>query len=176
VSLISTILILSLSFFLTPAQDRDLSGYEKMEHTVDSTKESSEPYIAKEREFIWDCWSQKRKCFSHLKVELKDAAPTIIKVFIEPNEKGVWNAVYQIDSQLLDKNGKPKGKPINAQFSLHEVVRVEPTDSVKKIREIPKDAVRTADSYKIYFKSNQSAMKQGVELLFNHGISSGLIF
>ena len=168
--------ILTLLLSQSPAQERDLSGYEKMEYTIDGTKESSEPYLVKEREFIWNCWKQKRRCFSYLKVELKDIQPSVIQVFVEPNEKGVWSAVYMIEAQLLDKKGKPKGRTISLRSSFMELVRVEDTDLEKKIKEIPDDEVRTADTYKIYLKSNKSAIKQGFELLFRNGSSSGLLF
>jgi len=168
--------ILALLFSQSPAQKRDLSGYEKMEHTVDGTKESAEPYLVKEREFIWNCWTQKRRCFAYLKIELKDSQPSVIQIFVEPNEKGGWNAVYMLEAQPLDKKGKPKGKPISWQYSLQEMVRVEATDSFKKIEEIPDDDVRTADTYRIYLKSSKSAIKQGVELLFRRGGPGGMIF
>src|SRR5215468_6920162 len=116
---------LALLFSQSPAQERDLSGYEKMEFTIDGTKESGEPYLVKEREFIWNCWKQNRRCFAYLKVELKDTQPSVIQVFVEPNEKGVWSAIYMLDAQLLDKKGKPKGKPVSLRYSLLEVVRVE---------------------------------------------------
>ena len=64
-----SISIFALSFSQSPAQERDLSGYEKVERTVDATKENSAPYVAKQREFIWNCWKQKRRCFAYLKVE-----------------------------------------------------------------------------------------------------------
>jgi hypothetical protein len=158
------------------AQERDLSSYEKMEHTIDGTKESGEPYMVKQREFIWNCWKQKRRCFAYLKVELKESQPSVVQIFVEPNEKGVWSAVYMIDAQLLDKKGKPKGKNISLRSSFLELVRVEDTDLGKKITEIPDEEVRTADTYKIYLKSNKSAIKQGFELLFRNGSSSGLLF
>src|SRR5215510_2116492 len=101
-SLIPSILILTLSYFQSPTPERDMSRYEKMEHTVDGTNESGEPYLVKEREFIWDCWTQKRRCFASLKIEAKDNPPNMIQIFVEPNEKGVWNAVYLIDARLLD--------------------------------------------------------------------------
>jgi hypothetical protein len=53
--------IFALFFSQSPAQERDLSGYEKMERTIDATKESVEPYLVKERELIWNCWKQKRR-------------------------------------------------------------------------------------------------------------------
>ena len=171
-----TVSIFALLFSLSPAQERDLSGYEKMEFTIDGTKESGEPYLVKEREFIWDCWKQKRRCFAYLKVEFKDAQPNVAQVFVEPNEKGVWSAVYMIDAQLLDKNGKPKGKPVSAQYSFQEVVRVEAADHGKKFKDIPDDEIRTADTYKIYLRLNKSAIRQGFELLFRNGTRTGLIF
>ena len=168
--------IMTLLFSQSPAQERDLSGYEKMEHTIDGTKESGEPYMAKEREFIWNCWTQKRRCFAYLKVELKDTQPSVIQIFVEPDEKGAWNAVYMIDAQLLDKKGKPKGKPISWRYSLQKIVRVEATDSFKKPEVIPDDEVRTADTYRIYLVSSKGAIKQGFELLFRRGGPGGLIF
>jgi hypothetical protein len=166
--------ILALSFSRPPAQERDLSGYEKMERTIDATKENSAPYVAKEREFVWNCWKQNRRCFACLKVELKDSRPTVIQIFVEPDEKGVWNAVYMVDAQPLDKKGKPKGEPVNLRYSLLKIVRVEATDSFNKLKEIPEDEVRTADTYKIYLKSTKGAIKQGFDFLFGgHG---GLIF
>jgi hypothetical protein len=171
-----TVSIFALLFSQSPAQERDLSGYEKMEYTIDGAKESGEPYIVREREFIWNCWKQKRRCFAYLKVELKDAQPNVVRVFVEPNEKGVWSAVYMIDAQLLDKNGKPKGKPVSLRYSLQEVVRVEATDPGKKIKEIPDGEIRTGDTYKIYLKLNKSGARQGFELLFKNGTRTGLIF
>jgi hypothetical protein len=171
-----TVSIFALLFSQSPAQERDLSGYEKMEYTIDGAKESGEPYMVKEREFIWNCWKQKRRCFAYLKVELKDAQPNVVQVFVEPNEKGVWSAVYMLDAQLLDKNGKPKGKPVSWRYSLQEVVRVEATDLGKKIKEIPDGEIRTGDTYKIYLKLNKSAVRQGFELLFKNGTRTGLIF
>src|SRR5215470_12987733 len=91
--------ILALLLSQSPAQERDLSGYEKMERTIDATKEDSAPYVAEQREFIWNCWKQKRRCFAYLKVELKDISPTVIHVFVEPDEKGAWNAAYTADAQ-----------------------------------------------------------------------------
>jgi hypothetical protein len=166
-----SISIFALSFSQSPAQERDLSGYEKMERTVDATKENSAPYVAKQREFIWNCWKQKRRCFAYLKVELKDTQPSVIQIFVEPDEQGVWNAVYMVDAQPLDKNGKPKGNPVSWRYSLLKIVRVEATDSFKKIREIPEDEERTADTYRIYLKSTRGAIKQ---VLF--GGPNGLIF
>ena len=171
-----TVSIFALLFSQSPAQERDMSGYEKMEYTVDGSKESGEPYLVKEREFIWNCWKQKRRCFAYLKVELKDARPNVEQVFVEPNEKGVWSAVYMLDAQLLDKKGKPKGKPVSWRYSLQEVVRVEAADIGKKIKEIPDDEIRTADTYKIYLKLDKSAIRQGFELLFRNGTRTGLIF
>lgn len=171
-----TVSIFALLFSQSPAQERDLSGYEKMEFTIDGTNESGEPYMVKEREFIWNCWKQKRRCFAYLKIEFKDAQPNVVQVFVEPNDKGVWSAVYMIDAQLLDKNGKPKGKPVSWRYSLQEVVRVEATDLGKKIKEIPDCEMRTGDTYKIYMKLNKSAIRQGFELLFKNGTRTGLIF
>src|SRR5262249_50298039 len=168
--------ILALLFSQSPAQERDLSGYEKMERTIDGTKESGEPYLVKEREFIWNCWKQKRRCFAYMKIELKDTQPNIIQVFVEPNEKGAWNTVYMLDAQLLDKNGKSKGKPVILRYTLQEIVRVEAIDLGKKIKEIPDDEIRTADTYKIYLKLDKSAIRQGFELLFRNGSRTGLIF
>jgi hypothetical protein len=166
-----TISVLALLFSQSPAQERDLSGYEKMERTIDETKEDSAPYVAKQREFIWDCWKQTRRCFAYLKVELKDTSPSVIQIFIEPDEKGVWNAAYMADAQLLDKNRKPKGKPVSLRYSSLKIVRIEASDSFKKIKEIPEDEVRTADTYRIYLKSTRGAIK---EILF--GGPNGLIF
>jgi len=171
-----TVSIFALLFSQSPAQERDLSGYEKMEFTIDGTKESGEPYLVKEREFIWNCWKQKRRCFAYLKVELKDTQPSVIQIFVEPDEKGVWSAVYMLDAQLLDKKGKPKGKPVSLRYFLQEVVRVEATDLGKKIKEIPDDEIRTADTYKIYLKLDKSAIRQGFELLFRNGTRTGYIF
>jgi len=171
-----TVSIFALLFSQSPAQERDLSGYEKMEFTIDGTKESGEPYAVKEREFIWNCWKQKRRCFAYLKAELKDTQPSVIQIFVEPDEKGAWNAVYMIDAQPLDKKGKPKGKPVSWRYSLQKIVRIEATDSFTKIKEIPDDEVRTADTYKIYLKSSRGAIKQGFELLFRSGGPGGLIF
>jgi len=171
-----TVSIFALLFSQSPAQERDMSGYEKMEYTIDGSKESGEPYLVKEREFIWNCWKQKRRCFAYLKVELKDAQPNVAQVFVEPNEKGVWSAVYMLDAQLLDKKGKPKGNPVSLRYSLQEVVRVEASDLGKKIKEIPDDEIRTADTYKIYLKLDKSAIRQGFELLFRNGTRTGLIF
>lgn len=168
--------ILALLFSQSPAQERDLSSYEKMEHTIDGAKETSEPYIAKEREFIWNCWTQKRRCFAYLKVELKDTQPSVIQIFVEPNEEGVWNAVYMIDAQPLDKKGKPKGKLVHWKSSTQKVVRIEATDPGKKIKEISDDEVRAAGAYKIFLKSDKNAVKQGFELLFRIGNSFGLMF
>ena len=168
--------IFALLLLQSPAQERDLSGYEKMERTIDETKEDSAPYVAKQRDFIWNCWKQKRRCFAYLKVELKDAQPNVVQVFVEPNEKGVWSAVYMIDAQLLDKNGKPKGKPVSWRYSLQEVVRVEATDLGKKIKEIPDGEIRTGDTYKIYLKLNKSDIRKGFELLFKNGTRTGMIF
>jgi hypothetical protein len=175
-NLFFAISIFALLFSQSPAQERDLSGYEKLEYTIDGAKESSEPYLVKEREFIWNCWKQKRRCFAYLKVELKDTQPSVIQIFVEPNEEGVWNAVYMIDAQPLDKKGKPKGKPISWRYSLQNIVRIEATDSFKKINEIPDDEVRTADTYKIYLKSSKGGIKQGFELMFRKGGPGGLIF
>src|SRR5262245_52914883 len=163
--------IFALLLSQSPTQERDLSSYEKIEYTIDATKEDSAPYVAKEREFMWNCWKQKHRCFVFLKVELKDSSPSVIQVFVEPDEKGVWNAVYMVDTQPLDKKGKPKGKPINLRYSLLEIVRVEVKDSLKKTREIPEDEVRAGDTYRIYLKSTRGAIKQ---VLF--GGPYGLIF
>jgi hypothetical protein len=171
-----TVSIFALLFSQSPAQERDMSGYEKMEYTIDGSKESGEPYLVKEREFIWNCWKQKRRCFAYLKVEFKDGQPNVAQVFVEPNEKGVWSAVYMLDAQLLDKKGKAKGKPVSLRYSLQEVVRVEASDLGKKIKEIPDDEIRTADTYKIYLKLDKSAIRQGFELLFRNGTRTGLIF
>ena len=168
--------VFALFFPQYPAQERDLSGYEKMEFTIDTTKESSEPYLVKEREFIWNCWKQKRRCFAYLKAELKDPPPTVIQIFIEPNEKGVWNAVYMIDAQPLDKKGGPKGEPVSWRYSLQKVVRIEATDSFTKIKEISDEEVRAADTYRIYLKSSKGAIKQGFELLFRTGGPGGFLF
>jgi hypothetical protein len=168
--------IFALLLSQSPAQERDLGGYEKMEHTIDGAKESGEPYMIKEREFVWSCWKQKRRCFAYLKVEFKDAPPNVAQIFVEPNEKGVWNAVYTLDAQLLDKNGKPKGKPVSFRYSMQEVVRVEAADLGKKIKEIPDDEIRAADTYKIYLKLDKSPVRQGFELLFRNGTRTGLIF
>ena len=171
-----TVSIFALLFSQSPAQERDLNGYEKMEYTIDGAKESGEPYMVKEREFIWNCWKQKRRCFAYLKVELKDTQPTVIQIFVEPDEKGVWNAVYMIDGQPLDKKGRPKGKPVSWRYSIQKIVRIEATDSFTKIKEIPDDEVRTAGTYKIYLKSSVGALKQGFELLFGGGEPRGLMF
>src|SRR5262245_19101736 len=171
-----TVSIFAILFSQSPAQERDLSGYEKLEFTIDATKESGEPYAAKEREFISNCWKQKRRCFAYLRVELKDTQPSVIQVFVEPNEKGVWSAVYMLDAQLLDKKGKPKGKPVSLRYSLLEVGRVEATGLGKKIKEIPNDEIRTADTYKIYLKLDKSAIRLGFELLFRNGTRTGFIF
>ena len=168
--------IFALLFSQSPTQERDLGGYEKMEHTMYGTKESGEPHLVKQREFIWNCWKQKRRCFAYLKAELKDAPPTVMQIFVEPNEKGVWNAVYMIDAQLFDKNLKPKGKPLNLRLALQEIVRVEATDFEKKIKKIPDDEVRSADSYRIYLKVKKGAIKQVFEPLFMKGTASGIIF
>ena len=167
---------LALLFLQSPAQERDLGGYEKMELTIDGTKESGEPYLVKEREFIWNCWKQKSRCFAYLKIELKDAQPNVIQMFVEPNEKGVWNAVYIIHAQMLDKNGKPKGNPVSLRYSSQEIVRVEAADIGKKINEIPDNEIRAADTYKIYLKLDKSAIRQGFEILFRNGTRTGLIF
>jgi hypothetical protein len=168
--------IFALLFSQSPAQERDMSGYEKMGYTIDGAKETGEPYLVKEREFIWNCWKQKRRCFAYLKVELKDIQPTVMQIFVEPNVEGVWSAVYMIDAQLLDKNRKPKGNPVSLRHSLQDIVRVEATDFEKKIKEIPDDEVRTGDTYRIYLKVKKSAIKQGFELLFMRGSASGFIF
>jgi hypothetical protein len=169
-----TALILVPLFSQSPLQERDLSGYEKMERTVDGTKESGEPHMI--REFIWNCWKQKRRCFAYLKVELKDAQPNVIQMFVEPNEKGAWNAVYIIDAQLLDKNGKPKGKPVSWRYSAQKIVRAEADSIGKKIKEIPDNEIRSADTYRIYLKLDKSAIRQGFGLLFRNGTQTGLIF
>jgi GTPase len=106
----------------------------------------------------------------------KDAPPNVAQIFVEPNEKGVWNAVYTLDAQLLDKNGKPKGKPVSFRYSMQEVVRVEAADLGKKIKEIPDDEIRAADTYKIYLKLDKGPVRQGFELLFRNGTRTGLIF
>jgi len=81
-----------------------------------------------------------------------------------------------IDAQPLDKKGKPKGKPVSWRYSLQKIVRIEATDSFTKIKEIPDDEMRTADTYKIYLKSSKGAIKQGFELLFRTGGPGGFIF
>jgi hypothetical protein len=171
-----TVSIFALLFSQSPAQERDLSGYEKMEFTVDATKESGEPYAVKEREFIWNCWNQKLRCFAYLKAELKDTRPSVIQIFVEPDEKEVWNAVYMIDAQPLDKKGKPKGKPVSWRYSIQKIVRIEATGSLTKIKEIPDDEVRTAGAYRIFLKSSPGALKQGFEFLFGSREPRGLIF
>jgi len=90
--------ILAILFLQSPAQERDLSGYEKMEHTIDGTKESSESYLVKEREFIWNCWKQKRRCFAYLKVELKDTPPSVVQIYVEeiPDEEVRTADTYRI--------------------------------------------------------------------------------
>jgi|GEM_PF-1563930 len=171
-----TVSIFALLFSQSPAQERDLNGYEKMEFTVDGTKESGEPYAVKEREFIWNCWKQKRRCFAYLKAELKDIQPSVIQIFVEPDEKGTWNAVYMIDAQPLDKKGKPKGKPVSWRYSAQKIVRIEAADSFTKIKEIPDDEVRMAGTYKIYLKASKGAIKQGFQFLFRSGGPGGFLF
>src|SRR5262245_1136890 len=168
--------IFALLLLQSLAQERDFSGYEKMERTMDETKEDSAPYVAKQRDFIWNCWKQKRRCFAYLKVELKDTSPSVVQIFVEPDEKGAWNAAYMVDAQPLDKNRKPKGKPVSLRYSSLKITRIEATDSfnkisLDKIKEIPEGEVRTADTYRVYLKSTRGAIKQ---VLF--GGPNGLIY
>ncbi|HEY8460955.1 MAG TPA: hypothetical protein VIM99_11275 [Blastocatellia bacterium] len=153
-----------------------MSGYEKMERAIDATKENGEPHLIKGREFIWNCWKQKRRCFSCLKVEFKDAPPNVIQIFIEPNEEGAWNAVYMLDAQPLDKNGKPKGKPVSWRHSSRKLVRVDADYPGKNAREIPDDEIRTPDAYKIYLKLDNSVVAKSFAFLFGKGAKAGLLY
>lgn len=160
------------------AQDRDLSRYEKLEMTVNGDKESAEVQMAQERDFIWNCWTQKRRCASLLKIEFSNQQPNTLQLYVEPDEKGIWQMTYLMNVRLLGKDGKPKRKFFSTQVATRDVTRIEAIKPGEKFNrvEIPDTEIRSAEAFRIWLKLDKSPVKQGFELIFKNGTTTGLMF
>lgn len=172
-----SLVLLAIIQIQTPAQTRDLEKYEKLVFVVDPAKESAEPHQTKSREFIWNCWLQKRLCYASLKLETPGELPNRLELFVEPNEKGEYQMVYVIDVQPMDMKGKLKKGRYKAQFASAKVSRVEIVKggAIKPLN-IPDTQLLPADSFRIYVSANKNPLVFGAELVFKNGSATGGTF